>query len=694
MRPNVAARDATDALRAEGLALDGQARPGADGNGIGLGIDAGGTYTDAVVYDPGARAVLAKAKSLTTYHDLVEGIRGALAQLPPELLGRVGVTSLSTTLATNSIVEGRGHRVGLIVLSPWDWFAESIDHQPSIRVPGCVDVTGEVLEPLDEETCRAAIRRLLDVERCAAIVVAGYATTRNPAQANRVRELVLEVAEVPVMCAHEVSRRLDAVQGARTAVANARLLPVIQHLIDSVHSALAERAVQGRLMVVKGDGTPVDESVARSRPVETILSGPAASASGARILTGLDDALVVDIGGTTTDCAILRDGRVAVARDGARVGPSVMSVDVVEICTVGLGGDSRIGFTREREITLGPQRNIPLSYLAARHPAVAEFLHTFDIRRCKGSLDATALDVLVRGGQSRLRWTEPEQRLLDALADGPLPAVRAAEVLGAPSHVLLPLSRLESSGVIKRGALTPTDLLHVDGRFVRWDREAASRALALFSAMFGRPSSEVLRAALRVVTRRIFQEIVRREVSAEDARLHDLPPQWSYLLDRAFDGNGDCAGLGVRLSLRRPIVALGAPAQALVPPVREHLDAEIVVPEDADVANAVGAIATEVVVREEVTIAPGVSSAYVLYATDERVEFADLARATERATELARERARQRALEAGAAAPKVTVTRGDSSGLASDGGQVFLERRVTAVALGAALAHVPPGRAR
>jgi len=89
--------------------------------GIGLGIDAGGTYTDAVVYDLGEKRVLAKSKALTTYHNLVEGIREALSQLPGEMLQRVQVTSLSTTLATNSIVEGRGHKVGLIALSPWDW---------------------------------------------------------------------------------------------------------------------------------------------------------------------------------------------------------------------------------------------------------------------------------------------------------------------------------------------------------------------------------------------------------------------------------------------------------------------------------------------------------------------------------------------------------------------------------------------
>ena len=99
-------------------------------SGIGLGIDAGGTYTDTVIYDMGERRILAKAKALTTYHNLVIGIRNALAQLPGDLLGQVQVTSLSTTLATNSIVEGRGHKVGIIALTPWGWTEEQVGHSP------------------------------------------------------------------------------------------------------------------------------------------------------------------------------------------------------------------------------------------------------------------------------------------------------------------------------------------------------------------------------------------------------------------------------------------------------------------------------------------------------------------------------------------------------------------------------------
>ncbi len=653
-----------------------------DHAGIGLGIDAGGTYTDAVIYDLGSRSVLAKAKALTTYHNLVEGIRNALSQIPDNLLRLVQVTSLSTTLATNSIVEGRARKVGLIALSPWGWTEEQLGHRPIVNVPGAVAITGEVLTPLDEDACRAAVKFLVEVEQCAALVIAGYATVRNPELADRARRIASEVSDVPVLCAHEVSRRLNSIHAAQTAVANATLVPVIRFLIDSVHRALADFHISGKLMVVKGDGTPVDESIARARPVETVLSGPAASVSGARILTGLDDALVLDIGGTTTDCAIIENGHAAVSPEGARIGSWVMGVDAVEICTAGLGGDSRIDFTADRRITVGPVRNIPLAYLAHEHESVREFLDGLDEGRLAGQMDASAMDVLVFSNPVPMDLTERERTLVDILRKGPAPAARTAREMSLPSHTLLPLSRLEACGMVKRAALTPTDLLHVEGKFTRWNVDASKRALSIFAAMYGSPPEEVLERAMLAVTRRLYEEIIRRETTWENRKLRDLPEEWKFLLDKAFCD--DHRGLCVTLSLRRPVVAIGAPAEALVPAVRKHLQAEVVVPEHADVANAIGAIGSEVVVREEVLIKPGHSSNYVLHGAEERIEFGDLEKATARAVEISRARARERAIEAGSIAPEVTVSRTDSAGSVSGGGQVFLERRVTAVASGGA----------
>ncbi|NLE68253.1 MAG: DUF1638 domain-containing protein [Lentisphaerae bacterium] len=652
--------------------------------GIGLGIDAGGTYTDAALYDFATRSVIAKAKALTTYSDLLEGIRNALAQLPGESLARVRMTAISTTLATNAIVEGRGCKVGVIALSPWDWTEEELGHEPLANVPGAVSITGDIIEPLDEDACLKAAERLVVREHCSAIVVAGYSTVRNPVQANRVREIVCGSFGIPVLCAHEISRRLNMFQGAQTAIANARLLPIIGSLLDSVRKALSDFKVPGRLMVVKGDGSTVDEAMARARPVETILSGPASSVSGARALSGLRDAIVMDIGGTTTDCSIIRGGRAKVCPDGARIGAWTMGVDAIEMSTTGLGGDSRIDFDRERRIHIGPQRNLPFCLLAHRHGAVLEFLRSFQARAHAGSSSAAPLDILVLDGPASLELSDRERQLLDILGSGPVPAAEAARRMNLPGLVFLPLRRLEACGAVKRGALTPTDLLHATGAFTRWNVMAARLALGHFACLLGRTPEQALAMASEAVARRIFREIVRREATAELPAMTDLPDDWDFFLDKAF--KNDAHGLGVALSIRRPVVAIGAPASALVLPVAGRMNVEIVVPEHAEVANAVGAIAAEVSMTHELVIRPGPLGNYVVYGADGPMEFAELERATKTAVALARECARDKARAAGAAAPEITVARRDGVGAIADGSSIFIERVVTATASGSALA--------
>ncbi|HAZ64896.1 MAG TPA: hydantoinase, partial [Armatimonadetes bacterium] len=134
--------------------------------------------------------------------------------------------------------------------------------------------------------------------------------------------------------------RLDFVRRAHTAALNARLMPIIGRLFDAATEVLASVGVQAPLYIVRGDGSLLAVDAARQRPIETILSGPAASVVGARYLTGLDDLAVIDIGGTTTDVALVEGGQTAVGDEGAVVGSWRTSVTAAEIMTSGLGGDS------------------------------------------------------------------------------------------------------------------------------------------------------------------------------------------------------------------------------------------------------------------------------------------------------------------------------------------------------------------
>jgi N-methylhydantoinase A/oxoprolinase/acetone carboxylase beta subunit len=290
-----------------------------------LGIDTGGTYTDAALYDEATRTVVAKAKSPTTHHELSIGICGAidavlaLAEVAPE---RIELVSLSTTLATNALVEGKGRPVGAVIIG-FDGdvleragLGEALGPDPAVILAGGHDPHGGAVAPLDTE--RLAVEVAAVASRVEAFAVTAQFSVRNPEHELAAAEVIREVTGKPVTLSHHLSARLNGPKRAVTAVLNARLISIIDGLVRTTEQALLDRGVHAPLMVVRGDGSLVSAAFVRERPIETILSGPAASLVGAAHLTALDDAIISDIGGTTTDIAVLRDGIPAVSPEGAR----------------------------------------------------------------------------------------------------------------------------------------------------------------------------------------------------------------------------------------------------------------------------------------------------------------------------------------------------------------------------------------
>ncbi|MEE9196310.1 MAG: hydantoinase/oxoprolinase N-terminal domain-containing protein, partial [Alphaproteobacteria bacterium] len=220
-----------------------------------LGIDTGGTYCDAVLYDQAA-GVQASAKALTTKHDLSlcigEVMERVLAGRTPE---DVQLVSLSTTLATNAVVEGQGNPVCLILIGYDEAslqrasLAAAIGRDPLAFIAGGHGPLGDEQAPLDEDAARTAIAQ--HAGGVEAFAVAGYFGVRNPAHELRVRDLVRETTGLPVTCAHELTSNLDAPRRALTAVLNARLIPQIQTLILAVRERMKALRISCPLMVVK-----------------------------------------------------------------------------------------------------------------------------------------------------------------------------------------------------------------------------------------------------------------------------------------------------------------------------------------------------------------------------------------------------------------------------------------------------------
>ncbi|OQY17454.1 MAG: hypothetical protein B6I35_14560 [Anaerolineaceae bacterium 4572_32.2] len=481
---------------------------------IALGIDTGGTYTDAVLVDHASGKVLAGDKALTTRHDLAVGIGQAVAAVfegdgvsPDE----VGLVALSTTLATNAIVEGRGGPVCLLLVG-YDpelirqyGFEHDLVTQDVVYLRGGHDGMGNESEPLDEAAARDAI--LARRDHVESFAVSGYFGVRNPAHELRVRELAEELTGLPVTCGHELTTRLNAIRRATTTALNARLIPLLQELIGDVRRALDERAIAAPLMVVKGDGSLVRAEWAMRRPIETILSGPAASVVGAWHLAGRGDVWVVDVGGTTTDIAVLHDGRPRLNPEGARVGEWQTMIEAVDVRTVGLGGDSQVWVNGAGRLFIGPRRVVPLCMLASEHPHVV-----VELRRQaeNGREDNLAGRFALAQRASSRSLPDGERVLLDHLAAGPQSLLSLLDRLRYRSVIEGRVAALETRGLALRAGFTPTDALHVLGRFEQWDAEASLLGAKLLATRVGLSPTAFCERVVAGVSNRVARELVSK----------------------------------------------------------------------------------------------------------------------------------------------------------------------------------------
>ena len=237
----------------------------ASAGGLSLGIDTGGTFTDAVLLADGRR-VIASAKALTTPWNLAIGIGNAIRAALDGPAGAsreaVSLVSVSTTLATNAVVENRFSPVCTLVIGFDDAMVERSALKRHgggvvVRIQGGHSATGEEAAPLDESAVQSAVSE--HGIRVEAFAVAANFSVRNPAHELRARQLIRALSPKPVTCAHELSSKLDAPRRALTAALNARLTPQIRHLIEALSGVLAQESIDAPLMIVKGDGSILRE---------------------------------------------------------------------------------------------------------------------------------------------------------------------------------------------------------------------------------------------------------------------------------------------------------------------------------------------------------------------------------------------------------------------------------------------------
>ena len=558
----------------------------------GLGIDTGGTFTDAVIVDLDDNTVVAKQKSPTTHRDLSKGLHASVnavfnsCEIKPEDISLVGI---STTLATNSILEGKGGNVGLILIG-WDpmgpvHFGEK--HQEFVK--GGYDSRGRTVEQLDEDEVRKAVKKVS--KGVDAIAISGLFSTMNTYQEKRVKEIATEMTDLPTVAGHELSGTLGIDIRTETTVLNAKLIPAVSKFFDDVRSTFDSKGIKAPIMAYKGDGSVMDLEQAKMYPVETILSGPAASSVGGATLSGIGNCAIVDIGGTSTDIAIMDEGFPMIQEEGANVGKWRTRVKAVDMYTVALGGDSRITL-KESKFTIGPDRVTPLSALAVRYPDIVDRIMYDDL-----------IDYYVADGNADTKqMSEKELRVYSGMkGNGPMTTLAIRDSTNGLWMIADELASLTRKGYIEASSLTPTDIMVYLKKFEFGDPKGAEAAVHAISEKLGMTVRQAAMTMFEEIKMKISEALITKMF---DDEMSDWQSEASTKLTRKMTSLKRDRTLDIMPKLKHPIVGVGAPAEALMADIGERFGTSVVFPEHFDVCNAVGAVTSKISESLTATVAP------------------------------------------------------------------------------------------
>ncbi|SFM71140.1 hydantoinase/oxoprolinase N-terminal domain-containing protein [Methanolobus profundi] len=583
-----------------------------------LGIDAGGTYTDAVLIRDSDGSIIDSNKSLTTYPDILTGIRNTLDGLDQQYLEKVHYVSVSTTLATNSVLERTGYPVALILANGTD-IPNSAKIEHFTLVKGGHNSAGNEVCPLDLEPVKEFVLRVKD--KVSAFAISSYFSVRNPDHELRIKEVINELTGLPVVCGHELSQDLGAYERGVTAYLNARLIPISSHFMEAVSSELKRRNIDAKLMMLKCDGSVVGINEALKRPIESVFSGPAASLVGAAHLSGNENCTVIDVGGTSTDVSLIYRGLPELSEAGAVVGGWQTKVKAIRMETSAMGGDSHV-WVRNHVINIGPRRVIPLCLAAVEYPEIIEKLKQNQvILRNQIGENLQPTKFFIRSGLETTDISSAEEELLSRIGDRPL---TVSEIYWNENRLPNPgtLDLLIQKRLIKAIGFTPTDALHVLGEYTQWNREASVLGAGILAALSGTDEDELCLQIKKDVARNMALNLIAfllEDVSREEIE---------KVLKRKF-----FAGFKVDL----PVVLLGGPVRAYAEELAEFIDAEIIVPEHCSVGNAVGAVAGKGARKLEVLIKANYTeskynlktSSFVTFFPGGREEFASYQEALE-----------------------------------------------------------------
>lgn len=402
-----------------------------------LGIDCGGTHTDAALLavdvDKGTARLLSSAKTATRHDDLPVSVAEVLQVLKKaagdnaQMLKRVERVTLGTTLEVNALVQDKADKVGLALsagpgLDPVHFvLGENI-----CIVPGGLDHRGVEVEKLflDELERESAAWPKKGV---AAVACVGKFSPRNPAHENTMARIVEKYCELPVTLGHKLSGRLNFPRRIATAYYNAAVGRLHQNFLDAMEGSFRDAGINGSYRLLKADGGAIPFAVSRREPVQSILSGPAASVMGVLALwknAAHGCSLLLDMGGTTTDIAMFYNGSPVIDREGMLLRGRRTLVKSLASISIGVGGDSLVGFEHDAsgaiKVWAGPLREGPAMAFGGSCPTLLDALNTLDDPKPgvdRGNMEASREGIAQIAARSGMESRQFAQMAVDNAMD-------------------------------------------------------------------------------------------------------------------------------------------------------------------------------------------------------------------------------------------------------------------------------------
>lgn len=554
-----------------------------------LGIDTGGTFTDVVIWCSDSNTVLQKAKTFTTPGNLTAGIDSCMGSLDPDKLSAISSIHLSTTLTVNSILEDKFSKIGLLLIGKHTSEKLPIHQKYEIinydfpHHQKCFKINASDLQDIRELFC----------EECPVVMVS--ACDKNPAPVEKAAAAALRgPLDLEVLCCSTFSSKNDLYERTLDAATIVGLRPAIDKWADSIKQVMKYYGIDAPMRVLTGYGTLIPLEEAILHPLDMMMSGPAASFIGSTCLTNEKDYLLLDMGGTSLDITKVENGVTRFSQNETTVGNFRYHTNTLDLQCFSTGGDSKIKFNSLGDIIVGPQRVLPLCVLGAAYPHLIAELQAFHLPQEYDLCTAEETDCyFVEHPCPMLHLGEEERKIVELLMDNPHSLLFLANYFDKDPDALH-MDQLVEKGYVRCASLTPTDILHAEGTFEKWDTSISKIGVQILAKKKGCNMNTLITDVKGIITNQLAFCCMQSIAGFEKKRfLFSDSDATMYLIEKYL--NRDTGLLNSDFTIQKPIVGVGAPAKAWLPAVAEKLNTKIVIPDDADVASAVGAAAGKVV---------------------------------------------------------------------------------------------------